>query len=223
MSEDDDNMIGMQLCNDKQTGRASLIDLYYRYFHAAQPCVLPQHILQMRLRDVSTRIEDLDSGMHLLQLVIQFIGSLYCPSIASDPLEKLVKSALAQYPGPADGFEVQALLLYSISVHWCGDIQRSNELLAMATSKALALGMNHKEFATDNAPGNPVLAESWRRTWWQLYLTDAHIASSLHEVTFGTSQRTVLATVELPCEETEYHSGVSLASRTPHCIVYILT
>lgn len=67
--------------------------------------------------------------------------------------------------------------------------------------------MNSRRFATENSEGDPILAESWRRTWWQLYLTDALIESSNHATTFGTSQREVSATVELPCEEAEYNSG----------------
>ena len=119
-----------------------------------------------------------------------------------------MKIALAEPQAYASGYEVQALILYSIAVYRCGNIQRARKLLDMATNQALAIGMNFKQFAIENSQGDPVLAESWRRTWWQLYLTDAHIVSGHHATTFDTSQREVPATVELPCEEAEYDSRV---------------
>ncbi|EON62361.1 hypothetical protein W97_01583 [Coniosporium apollinis CBS 100218] len=146
-------------------------------------------------------------GVKALVLVMQFIGSLYAPTVSTAPLEEQVEIALAEQQPFTCGFEVQALVLYSIAVYWYDNIQRAREILDMATSKALALGMNSGQFAAGNSQGDPVLAESWRRTWWQLYLADAHIASSNHATTFGTSQRNVLATVELPCEEANYNSG----------------
>jgi hypothetical protein len=154
--------------------------------------------------------DDTTPGVKLLVQVMRFIGSLYSPKTWSGPLEDLVKAELALQQPYTTGFEVQALILYSIALYWCNDTQKSRELLDLATTKAFSLGMNRKEFATDHSGGDPVLAESWRRTWWQLYLTDAHIASSTHATRFGTSQRDVAATVDLPCEESEYCSGVCL-------------
>jgi hypothetical protein len=194
---DDDHVVRSQ----SNGARESLLDLYYAFFHISQPCALPIHFFKQKLNEKIP-------GMKVLALVMQFIGSLYAPTISSAPLEEQVKIALAEPRPYASGYEVQALILYSIAVYWCGNIQRARELLDVATSQALTIGMNLRQFAIENSQGDPVLAESWRRTWWQLYLTDAHIASSHHATTFGTSQREVLATVELPCEEVEYNSGV---------------
>lgn len=182
-----------------------LLDLYYTFFHAAQPCALPIHFMKQKMNGSIP-------GVKALVLVMQFIGSLYAPTVSTAPLEEQVKIALAEQQPFTCGFEVQALVLYSIAVYWYDNIQRAREILDMATSKALALGMNSGQFAAGNSQGDPVLAESWRRTWWQLYLADAHIASSNHATTFGTSQRNVLATVELPCEEANYNSGVRSAA-----------
>ena len=148
-------------------------------------------------------------GMRLLTLVMRFIGSLYTSKIPSPPLEAEVKLALQEKQVYTSGFEIQALVIYSCAVYWCDDLPRARELLDVATSKALRMGMNLKQFAVENSFGDPVLAECWRRTWWQLYLTDAHIASSDHTTGFGTSQRDIVASVELPCEEADYDSGVS--------------
>lgn len=179
-----------------------LLDLYYAFFHAAHPCALPLHFMKQKMSENAP-------GMKVLVLVMRFIGSLYVPSIASGPLEEQVKIALAELRPSACAFEVQALILFSIAVYWLGELQTANEQLEIATRKAIAIGMNTKQFATENSGGDAVLAESWRRTWWLLYLTDAQIASINHVTTFGTSQRCVPATVELPCEEADYNSGVS--------------
>jgi hypothetical protein len=182
-----------------------LLDLYYTYFHTSHPCALPKNVMKQKLND------DIP-GVKLLTLVMRFIGCLYapivCSKICSQPLEEQVKVELAVQQLYTTGYEIQALTLYSLAIFWCDDLHRSREILDDATTKALALGMNLREFATDHSGGDPVLAESWRRTWWLLYLTDAHLASSTHATYFTTSQRNITATVDLPCEESQYISGV---------------
>jgi hypothetical protein len=81
------------------------------------------------------------------------------------------------------------------------------DLLDETIRLALELGINRQEFAQENSRGDPILAESWRRTWWQIYITDAHIAGSTHKFPFRTSN--IEMTVDLPCEELDYELGVS--------------
>lgn len=71
---------------------------------------------------------------------------------------------------------------------------------------ALDLGMNRSDFATQHRRNDPILEESWRRTWWEVYITDAHIAGSTHTYPFRTTG--IQMDVRLPCEEEEYESGV---------------
>ncbi|KAF4832388.1 hypothetical protein CGCTS75_v004555 [Colletotrichum tropicale] len=52
--------------------------------------------------------------------------------------------------------------------------------------------------------GEPVLEESWRRTWWMLFIIDAYYAGTLGTMNFRVGN--IEATVELPCEESEYGS-----------------
>jgi hypothetical protein len=199
----DDYLGWFPACDSGSLTRAPLLELYYTYFHSAQPCALP-------LRFLRQKESENPPGIKLLVNVLQFIGSLYAPKVKSGPLEELVKASLRESRPIPNGFEVQALVLYSIAVYWCDEIERARGLLDEAIRKAIALGMNYQAFASKNSNGDPVLAESWRRTWWQLYSTDAHIASSSHVPHFGTSQRIITCTVELPCEEDEYYSGVCL-------------
>lgn len=175
--------------NQSTGSKDALLELYYQYFHKAHPCVLPSRDLRQWLN------EDIP-GMHFLILVMQFIGSLYAPKECSVALEEQVTRAKAEQQPYATGFEVQALVLYSTAVYWCDERQRARRLLDQATPKAIALGMNSRNFAVEHSHGDPVLAESWRRTWWLLYIIDAHMAATDHTVTFSTSQKTVPCTVD---------------------------
>ncbi|GJN72435.1 hypothetical protein PLICBS_006508 [Purpureocillium lilacinum] len=177
-----------------------LLELYYNYFHGSHPCVLPAQFFVVRMRENPP-------GMKLLLSVMRFIGSLYSPKVDSAPLENQITAAMAETQPWTSGYEIQALVLYSNAVFWYDNIPKSEELLKMAAYKAVAIGMNLKGYASEHSGGDPVLAESWRRTWWQLYCTDLHVAGTNHNETIYTSQREVACTVDLPCEESEYASG----------------
>jgi hypothetical protein len=204
----------LTIASPGSVGQESTLDLFYIYFHTPYPCALPKPFFKQRMN------EDTTPGVRLLASVMGFIGSLYAPKVYSQPLEDQVKAELASPQPYLTGFEVQALTLYSIALYWCDELQRSRDVLDDAINKAIALGMNTRNFAEDNSGGDPVMAESWRRTWWQLYLTDMHLSCSNHATFFTTSQRNITATVELPCEESEYLSGVrNLISH--RCIMYL--
>lgn len=108
---------------------------------------------------------------------------------------------------PLDPYYIQALLLHAIAVYWCGEPRRGRDLLNEAICGALMLGMQRMDFASRYGQGDPVLQESWRRTWWMIYIVDTHIAGSTHS--FPTQSGAVEITTGLPCEEHNYDSGVS--------------
>ena len=81
-----------------------------------------------------------------------------------------------------------------------------------AVKLALDLGMFHRGFATEHGHGDLMLTECWRRTWWTLYIVDAYYAGTLGTLEFAVVG--VEATVDLPCEESEYESGVSIACQS---------
>lgn len=177
-----------------------LLNLYYDFFHAAHPCVLPRTYLDLLL----TR-----DALRPLLRVICYIGSLFSLSVSSEERRQDVQEALAGIRArvrPITGFDVQAVLLYSIAIYWSNEPEHGTALLDEAIGMAVELGMNRKDFATQHGDGNPVLEESWRRTWWLFYITDAHIAGSTHVFPFRTGN--IDKTVDLPCEEHEYESGV---------------
>jgi hypothetical protein len=139
---------------------------------------------------------------------MRYVGSLYADSNLSSQLRQLVETAISEtqneYPDP---FMVQCHLLYSIALFWCCDLAQSREHMHVAIRTALDLGMFRRQFAVENGEGDPVMEESWRRTWWQVYIADAFYAAIRREVAFPT--REVDISVELPCEEQDYEAGVS--------------
>jgi hypothetical protein len=180
-----------------------LFDLYYMYFHTSHPCVLP-------LRYMKQKLKENWPGTKLLAHVMEYIASVYLQSVSSASFEKQVIMQLAELKPYTNGFEVQALLLYSIALYWNDGDERATQLLNLAIDKALLLGMNQQSYANANSNGEPVLAESWRRTWWLLYIAEAHVAGINHWVSFRLSIHNTAATVELPCEESDYGFGVRI-------------
>ncbi|KAK2867989.1 hypothetical protein FQN49_003265 [Arthroderma sp. PD_2] len=178
-----------------------LLNMYYKYFHNSHPCVLPRWSFQIRLaQDPVT--------MRPLLLTMQYIGALFTPSVDSASLEPEVQQAFADYRASSaepTGYHVQALLLYSIAVYWCNDIERGLKLLDETIRMALDLEMHLDSFAQRYGENNRLLEESWRRTWWQLYVVDGHVAGSTHTFPFRTSH--IEPTTALPCEEDQYEKG----------------
>jgi hypothetical protein len=190
--------------------QSSLIGLYYRKFHGLHPCALPQRYLQSLWNNAAYQTE-----LEPLIAVMQFIGSLYGPSEQSPALKDAVGSAISDTsvtsPSP---FLVQTHLLYAVTLYWCNERPESRRELDSAIRMAVDLGMFRQEYATENSHGDPVLAESWRRTWWQIYIVDAYIAAIQRTPNFAT--RDIEVDVELPCEEDEYASEVSGPSKRIH-------
>ncbi|KAF2728467.1 hypothetical protein EJ04DRAFT_581323 [Polyplosphaeria fusca] len=178
-----------------------LLTQYYAFFHVAHPCVLPRWSLNFRIAADPTALGS-------LLPVLLFIGSLFTESVPMAPMAAAAERATAlahangRLPTP---YDVQALMLYAIAVYWCDEPERGRELLDQAILGACNLGMHRAEFASMHGQNDPVLEESWRRTWWQLYLTDAHIAGSTHS--FPTKTGLANISTELPCEEVYYQSG----------------
>lgn len=70
-----------------------------------------------------------------------------------------------------------------------------------AAKLAINLQMFRAAFAASQGADDQVQRESWRRTWWMLYIQDAYYAGTL-----GTMNLRVMdidVTVELPCDESD--------------------
>ncbi|KAK3693075.1 hypothetical protein B0T22DRAFT_400788 [Podospora appendiculata] len=176
-----------------------LINSYYKNFHHFHPFVLPRRHLTTLYHDPIRQ-----QGLQPLIAILRFIGHLYDSQEWSPPLKNHMETCFSQAP-PNDPFMVQCHLLYSIALFWHGHEPEAKKQMHAAARLALDMKMFQQAFATCHAGADPVLAESWRRTWWALYIMDGYYAGTLGSMEFVVLN--VDATVELPCEEHEYESG----------------
>jgi hypothetical protein len=142
-----------------------LLSSYYIYFHVAHPCVLPKWALDVRLASepmIAT----------VLLPVLLYIGSIFTNAVESAPLALAARNAVTRaqsYPGPPHPYYLQAQLLYAIAVYASDEPERARGLLSEVTNDALSVGMHDVNFASHHGQGDPVLEESWRRTWCTFY------------------------------------------------------
>ena len=180
---------------------SKMMNTYYTSFHRAHPVALPSHAMKHRLQNNEHSLR------HLLP-AMQFVASHYevAPLNRTGEQPRIEHVISSIDSSSSNGFTVQAFLLIAIATHSNDDFVYARELLDKAVQLALAIGMNNQSFARDNGEGDPVLEESWRRTWWLLYMTDGILSRIRHCSTF--SLHGVRADVDLPCEEALYHAGV---------------
>lgn len=183
-----------------------LVLSYYKNFHVLHPFTLPQHHFVKICEGPSTSSYNFATIVPIMRL----IGSLYDTHAWSTNLQNEIESLISKHTS-SDPVLVQCRLLYSIALFWNNHAARAKEEMDSATTIALELGMHKKEFADMHGEGDGVLMESWRRTWWMLYIVDAYYAGTLG--TMNLKAFHIEATVDLPCEEDEYESGVSLFLR----------
>ncbi|OJJ66089.1 hypothetical protein ASPBRDRAFT_138635 [Aspergillus brasiliensis CBS 101740] len=180
-------------------GNDPLIDSYYKNFHICHPLVIPRNHLTKLYQDPSRQ-----EGFAPLIAVIRFIGNIYKAREWSIPLKTYLEASFSQ-ASALDPIMVQCRLLYSIALFWYEYKTDAKLQMDLATKRAIDLQMFRQEFAAANAAEDLVLRESWRRTWWMLYIVDAYYAGTL-----GTLDLRIVdieATAELPCDESDYESG----------------
>lgn len=169
--------------------------LYYENFHAAHPILVPGSSYNDR------------NYPKFLQLAVNFIGSHYIPSSPSQQYKERVAAELASNPDRSPCM-VQAWLIYSIGLYARDEFPESQDAFTRSVDLALELGMNRWDFVPSSHPETSIEAESMRRTWWELYVTDIFMAILLKTTTFRCS--TVPPEVALPCEESAYNSGCEI-------------
>ncbi|PGH08480.1 hypothetical protein AJ79_05969 [Helicocarpus griseus UAMH5409] len=174
------------------------LECYYSFFHDPHPMVLPKQQFMVRM-------EANGKSLEAVAAVMRYIGSLCGQYPSPDSFKSLSDNLLFSTQLPKNGFSVQALMLCSIATHWNNDKVRAREILDIASSLALDIGMHSRHFAYQHGEGSPILEESWRRTWWLLYVVDSLYAGIRHAPNFALWS--VDTDVELPCEEEEFRSG----------------
>lgn len=115
-------------------------------------------------------------------------------------IQALTSPVLAPTP-----FVVQALMLLALAQFHSDMKQQAQNQLLRAVNMALELQMNQQNFARAYGESNPVLEESWRRTYYMLNIIDQTIAVISNSPLFALG--TVPNMVDLPCEDEHFASG----------------
>ena len=177
-----------------------ILELFYEYFWPAFPVVIPLQFYQAR------RMQP-DHGLVDLSLVLEWIGSIYASWCPTEPYYQAALEAMTSPLLPRTPFTVQALMLFAVAQHHQDMRPESRKSLDHAILIALELDMNKRDFARSYGEGNPVLEESWRRTWYILSVTDQHFAIVMNSPIYQLAQ--MPSDVDLPCDDEFFEAGVS--------------
>lgn len=181
-----------------------LIQAYYTTFHRFHPFLPPQKLLKHLYHEVS-----MQPRLRPLIAILRLIGYIMSSRSWSVSLKDVVDASFAE-ASMADPIMVQCHLLFSMALFWYGQETEAQREMNTAIRLGLDLQLYIREFAVAQGGQDPVLQESWRRTWWMVYIIDSYYAGTL-----GTNKSDLWnleMTVDLPCEESDYESGVSSAA-----------
>merc|ERR1711939_1154926 len=145
-------------------GGDDLIDLFYKHFHPAHPFIIPRKTY-------------IDSPLTLpkpLRAVIHYLASHYVPGTNQNALETAAKGIFSD-DVPDDGYRVQGLLLYAMTCFSRFTQEEGAKALEQAIDIALRIGMKRQSFAIQHGRNDPTIQESWRRTWWSLFIVEATV------------------------------------------------
>lgn len=184
-----------------------LIDSYYKNFHICHPFVLPRKHLTRLYQDPTRQ-----HGFAPLVAALRFMGNIYNSREWSIPLKDDIETSLSTL-APSDPIQVQCRILYSVALFWYDYKAEAKSQMDRAAQLAIDLQMFRPEFAASQGADDQVQRESWRRTWWMLYILDAYYAGTLGTMNFRVMNIDV--TAELPCDEADYESGVSINTVPP--------
>lgn len=160
-----------------------LTQVYYAYFHPAHPFLPPFSAWTA------------SSPPKYLTDVVEGIGLVFL-SPTGGPVR--VAELLTAVTDASPSIErVQAHLLLSIFSHAvCLPIE-ARECIGLAIEGSLELGLHRRGFS--DAIESPVLAESARRTWWEIFVIDTLLATVQ---TGGALQFTLdIPELPLPCDD----------------------
>jgi hypothetical protein len=147
--------------------RERCIEAFYYHFYPAHPFTLP------RTSFFALRKE---KPVNYLEAAMRYVGSFYVPQAPTVALGLEAERIIYNADCRDDSFKVQAMLILAIGLDGYTYQEKALQILLDAQELALKLGMNKREFAILNANGSDVLEESWRRTWWEMYVVDGMIA-----------------------------------------------
>ncbi|KAK3669168.1 hypothetical protein LTR78_010954 [Recurvomyces mirabilis] len=139
-------------------------------------------------------------------MAMQFIGSLSDAPGSSALLKARAIGELAT-ADPSNLEIIQACLLLAIAFHGQNELQESAQYLKKAIDGALG-GALYMTDSDDLKPADAIIAESARRTWWELWVIEAFMIMLHHSSMFRCGN--IVSTPCLPCEDSLYSKGVTL-------------
>ena len=143
------------------TNDTDLIDLFYKHFYPSHPFIAPR---KLYLRNPAILPP-------ALQACMRWLAAHYIQQANHTALENAAK-AIFSPDVPDDGFKVQGLILYAMTNFARFGQQEGALALDTAIEITSRIGLNRGTFATQQAPNDPTMQESWRRTWWMLLLLE---------------------------------------------------
>jgi hypothetical protein len=189
------NSLAFQVSSDR------LLELFFENFWPSFPIILPLHFLQARQFTNG-------QGLDVLLPVLHWIGSIYAPSISSEPFYHAARAGLEPSVLVHSPFNVQALMLFALAEFHQDMRIEAQKRLEEAISMALELRMNERGFARAYGQSDPVLEEAWRRTFYILCIVDQHFAIVHNKPVY--TLLTVSNQVDLPCDDDNFEAGVSV-------------
>lgn len=172
-----------------------LIDLYYQFFHAAHPILIPRCIY----------LQDHGILPQHLRIVMRAIG---CHFTTTDPQPYLTQAkVILDAKAADDAFKIQSLLILAIASFARFEREGGGNLLTQAVNIAQKIGLNHANYGLGE---QTLLRESYRRTWWELY-TIVGIVSLI--MPFGL-KLDIAWNLPLPCHCEEYNNGQTSQTKT---------
>ncbi|RSM09083.1 hypothetical protein CDV31_007850 [Fusarium ambrosium] len=171
------------------TDSERFIRMYYENFHNAHPILVPASMYTSRAYPT------------YLQLVVDFAGSHYVQLSPSEQLKTKVATELSSCTDKS-ACTVQAWLIYAIVLFSRGDLTEAQDAFSQCTTVAFDIGLHRADYASSQHPERSIEAESLRRTWWELFITDVIMALPQKTISFRCSA--VCPEVPLPCEESLY-------------------
>ncbi len=188
--------------------RERCLEAFFHYFNPAHPFLPPKTYL---LEILKTR------SLRHLEAAMRYVGSCYVKTAPTDYIAQETLHLLFNNDCPRDGFTVQAMLLMVIGLDGHSELKKAVEILTQAQDLALEIGMHQREYAVIHGEGLAIMEESWRRTWWELYIVDGMIAGVHQQSSFRLNE--IMSNVLLPCEEQEYLSNVSCPVPAPSILL----
>ncbi|EED14818.1 hypothetical protein TSTA_042900 [Talaromyces stipitatus ATCC 10500] len=218
------------------------IRAYYQYFHDAHPLLLPLTALEGPLgtqhipRKLTTVMQYIGShfltintspredqsstrGDHRRAISDGSIQSNNYEEKANRALEEEAFSCLSHAEEEQDGYQVQCMLLLSITAHAHGNFLEAIRLIKSTASLALNLGMHTQSFAVAHGHGSPMLEEMWRRCYWELFVVESLLCALVEE---SATLYEVGSDIPLPCDEGMMDVHISTSSTYKYTIQDLL-